>query len=154
TGGALSLDSASGQGAIELDAATTATLNANGQVTSRGASIAVTAGALDIRRASRRDSASGTHVETVNALTAKALTTTTGDLFASAGGDATFTTPAVTATSVADKITLNSTGGALSLDSASAQGAIELDASTTATLNANGQVTSRGGRIAVTAGAL
>ena len=154
TGGALSLDNASAQGAIELDAANALTLNPSGQVTSRGSRIEVAAGSLDMQSGSQMTAATGIHIETTGALTAKALTTAAGDLFASAGGDATFTTAAITATTGTDKVTLKSTGGALSLDNASTQGAVALGAAGALTLNPNGEVTSRGSRIDVAAGSL
>jgi hypothetical protein len=154
TGGALSLDSAAAQGTITLGAAGTATLNPNGQVTSRGRDVAITAGALDMQSGSQLSAATGIIIQTAGALTAKTLTTTTGDIVATAGGDASFTTANVTATTGSDAITLKSTGGALSLDSAAAQGRVTLEAAGTATLNPNGQVTSRGRNIAVTAGVL
>src|SRR5205085_612558 len=137
----------SAHGIVELDALGTLTLNANGQATSHGANIAVAAGALDMQAGTQFTAATGLHIVTAGTLNAKALATATGDIFAQAGGDAAFTTAAVTATTGTDKVTLKSTGGALSLDSASAQGTIELDSLGTLTLNANGQATSRGGNI-------
>src|SRR5262249_61580401 len=77
-------------------------------------------------------------------LIARALTTTTGNIFASAGGDASFTTANVTATTGSDAITLKSTGGALSLDSATAQGAITLEARENPPLNPNRPANSPG----------
>src|SRR5258708_36438277 len=87
--------------------------SANGQATSRGANIAVAAGALDMKSGSQFTAATGIAIQTTGALSAKALTTATGDIFAPAGGDAAFTTAAVTATTGSDKITLKSTGGRL-----------------------------------------
>src|SRR5207247_361752 len=128
--------------------------NANGQVVSRTASITSTDGALAMQAGTYFSAATGIHVEATGALTAKALVTATGDLYASAGGQATFTTAAITATAGNDKITLKSTGGNLFLDSAAAQGTVELDASGIATLNVNGQAISRGANVAVTADVL
>src|SRR6185369_3161633 len=105
--------------------------------TSRGSRIDVSAGSLAMQTGSTMTAATGLRIETVGALGAKGLSTATGDLFASAGGDAAFTTAAIGATTGADKITLKSTGGALSLDSAAAQGAIDLQAGGALTLNTN-----------------
>src|SRR5205823_617043 len=121
---------------------------------SRGASIASTDGALAMQSGTQMTAANGIHVVTTGALTARTLTTATGDIFAAAGGDAGFTTANVTATTGSGKVTLKSTGGTLSLDGAAAQGTVELDALGTLTPTRRAPAPSRGANIAATAGAL
>jgi hypothetical protein len=154
TGGALGVARVSGPGAIELDASSILTVSQNGLATSGGSTITIASGALAMQGGAQLVAASGIHIETIGALAARTLTTTAGDIFVSAGGDAAFTTVNVTAASGNGAITLKSTGGALSLDGAAAQGTVTLQAAGAATLTANGRVTSRGRNVGVSAGTL
>ena len=154
TGGTLDVAAVTGPGAITLNAFNAATLSANGQVTSRGATISLTSGSLLMRGGSTMSSAAGLTLDIAGALTATSLTSGTGNILATSGGNASFDTVAITDNFGAGAITLSSTRGSLDIASVTGPGAITLNASGAATLAERGEVRSRVGSIALSAQSL
>ena len=154
TGGTLDVGSVTGPGAIKLNASGAATLAAGGQITSRGATISLTAASLLMKSGSAMSASTDLTLDIAGDLSATSLTSSSGDILATSGGNASFDSVAITDTAGAGTITFSSTGGTLVIASVTGPGAITLNASGVATLAAGGNITSRGSMIGLTAASL